>query len=307
MIVESLRVVRRPRWLALIVLSVLAASFAAVWLGLQQEARHTATTYVFGRRVGYLDTPPPVLDDHLNDLVNAVEFPAVFLAIEDRTLLRADRDYDFTIERLNDSQSVVQIIVRADRAGDAERIARILGEEVVNFVLRGQDASLLGEIGDIDVEIIEIERQQDELRAKAIGVAPPLAVSRIEQQIDALNQLSDSDPTVEQVLRDLLTVIQPLSGDYQRNAIELNRLYRDRAQRETARADLIASIEGINDDWYRSITPVEEASNVPLAVAMAFAAAVPTALVSVALVTLNLNRRLTGRILPRRRADPPVE
>ena len=45
-----------------------------------------------------------------------------------------------------------------------------------------------------------------------------------------------------------------------------------------------------------SISPVEQASNMPVAIAMAFAAGVPAVLVAVLLVTMSLNRRLTGHL-----------
>ncbi|MGI9605923.1 MAG: hypothetical protein ACR2P0_07260 [Acidimicrobiales bacterium] len=293
----------RPSWIALILLSVIAAAGAALWVGLQQESQQTATTFVFGRRVGSLDRPIPTLDDHLDDIVNAVEFPTVFEAIEERTLLRADKDYEFTIARVDDTQSVIEIVVQADRPGDAERVARILAEEVVDFVLAGQDLSVATEIRSIESRIESLESEQDRLRSLAFGVNPIVARDRIELE---LINVSDAGPAsaVEGDLRAQLTNLQPLAESYRRNAFELRRLYTDRARGTVERSDVVASIAGINSEWYRSITPVEAASNVPVAIAMAFAAAVPAALVAIALAALNLNLRLTGSLIPHRRRHP---
>ena len=79
---DVVRLILRPAWLGLIIFSVLAASFAGLWVGLQQDAGETSTTFLFGRRIGYLNRPLPVLDDHLAEIVNSVEFPIVFERIE---------------------------------------------------------------------------------------------------------------------------------------------------------------------------------------------------------------------------------
>ena len=299
---DALVLLRNPRWLAVILCAVTAAVLGALWIGLQQDERHTATTYIFGRRVGYLERPLVVLDDHLNDIVNAVEFPEVFLAIEDRTQLRADTDYDFTIERLDGQQSVISVEVRAQRAGDAERIARILAEEVTTFVLQSQLETVQGEIGTVDGQIALLEMQQQQLRAGSFDISPVVAANSIERLLREYDEVGVVAPETEAELLRKRSLIQPLVGDYQRNGIELNRLAQDRARLRAEELDIDASIIGVNGDWYRSITPVEPASNIPLAIAMAFSAGVPTLFAATALVILNLNRRLTGRLLPRR--DP---
>lgn len=286
----AFRLLARPAWLAIIMLSVLAAALVALYMGLQQDTKQTATTFVFGQRVGYIDRPNPVLDEHLNGIVNAVEFPDVFFAIEDRTRLTADDDYSFAIERLDDTQSVIQIDVRADRAGDAERIARILAEEVVNFVLREQEETLTTQIIELDQSIGELLEDQARIRRETLGVNPVVARNRIEGQLVGLADDDTVVGTLEGELLGQLAVIQPLADQFNRNLIELNALYADRARTVTERSDVIASLNGVNDDWYRSITPVEPASNVPVAIAMAFAAGVPALLVSAAMILLHLNR-----------------
>lgn len=296
----AFRLLGQPRWMALIIFSVLAAALAATWLGLQQPVRHTATTFIYGSRVGILDRPDLQLDDQLNQLVNAVEFPAVFLAIEDRTLLVADDDYDFSIERVEDSPSVIAIEVKADTAGNAERIARILAEEVVTFVLRSQDDVISGEIGDVQRQLASLVEEQGRLRGLTYGVTPTRASERLEQELAAIDDL---DPVSGQFEADLLAalgVAQSNLGDYQRTQIEINRLSIDMGQLENERLDLTAAIDTVDRDWYRTITPVEPTSNIPLAVAMAFAAAVPTAIVSTTLVLLNLKRRIRKTLVQTR-------
>lgn len=286
----------KPAWLGLIALSIFAAAGGALWLGLQQDAGETSTTYVFGRRVGYLNRPLPILDDHLNDIINAVEFPEVFAAIEDRLLLEEGTHYDIEIGVVEDTQSIVEITVRTRRSGDADRIARIIAEEMVKFVLTTQDVSIEAEIGDLADEISRLEDDQERLVALAGGVPPTLAETSLEAVLADL--LSDPDRTtagpVEGTIREQLLVLAPLADSFSRNSFQIRQLERDRALAVVERQDIISSQESINEDWYRSITPVEPTSNVPVAIAMAFAAGVPAALAAIALVSLNLDRRLTN-------------
>jgi len=286
----------RPAWLGVLIISILCASGSALWIGLQQDAGETSTTYVFGRRVGNLDRPVQVLDDHLNDIVNAVEFPTVFAGIEDRLQLRADKDYDLEIGVVDDTQSIVEITVRTNTSGNADRIARIVAEEMVKFVLENQDKSIATEIGDLDNEIDRLEDEQELLISQANGVPPTTARDNLTILLSGL--LSDPDRItagpLEGTIQEQLTALTPLADSYSRNGFRIRQLQQDRAAALVERQDIASSQGAINDDWYRSITPVEPTSNVPVAIAMAFAAAVPAAVLAVVLVSLNLDRRLTN-------------
>jgi hypothetical protein len=294
---DVLKMMGRPAWLGLIVLSVLCAAGAGLWIGLQQDAGETSTTYIFGRRVGYLDRPLPVLEDHLNDLVNSVEFPLVFARIEERLQLQVEKDYDLAIGIVEDTQSLVEIEVRTKQSGDADRIARIVAEEMVEFVLEGQDLNITTEIDDLTDEIGRLEGEQERLVALSSGVPPTTAKASLEALLFGL--ISDPDRTsvgpLEGTLQEQLSALTPLADSYSRNAFSIRRLQKDRSAAIVERSDIKASQTSINQEWYRSITPVEPTSNVPVAIAMAFAAAVPAGLASGALVALNLNRRLSRR------------
>lgn len=285
----------RPSWLGVIIFSVLCAAGGALWLGLQQDAGETSTTYVFGRRVGSLDRPTQVLDDHLSDIVNSVEFPIVFDGIDERLLL-PDDSYDLEIGVVEDTQSIVEITVRTDRSGDADRIARIVAEEMVEFVLANQDTSIATEIRDLDDEILRLEEQQEQLVSLAGGVPPPTARDNLEALLAGL--LGDPERVtagpLEGTVQEQLSALAPLADSYERNAFQIRQLQQDRAAAVVERQDIASSQAAINEEWYRSITPVEPTSNVPVAIAMAFAAAVPAALLSIALVSLNLDRRLNN-------------
>lgn len=290
---DVLRNMARPSWLMLIVFSIVCASAGALWVGLQQDAGETSTTYVFGRRVGYLNRPLPVLDDHLNDIVNAIEFPTVFEGIEER-LLMDPGDLDMEIGVVDDTQSIVEITIRTDRSGDADRISRIIAEEMVEHVLREQDLSISTEIDDLTDEIARLEEEQERLIALAGGIPPATSIVNLEALLRGLATDPDQATAgqLEGTLRDQLSALTPLADEYSRNAFRIRQFQQDRAASIVERQDIASSLASLNEEWYRSITPVEPTSNVPVAIAMAFAAGVPAALAAIVLVMLNLDRRL---------------
>ena len=268
----------RPSWLALIIVSALIAAIAAFSVGVQQDAGETSTTFLFGRRIGYLNRPIPVLDDHLAEIVNSVEFPIVFERIEERLLLRADRDYELSIGIVDDTESLVEIVVRTNNSGEADRIARIVAEEMVSFVIDSQELSITTEIDDLQRQIDNIEDEQSRLIALSGDIPPTTVLTRLQQQLTGLRGDSSAPvgPHVAE-LQEEIRLISPLESDYRRNTITLARLRRTQSDSIVERSDLTASSVSINQEWYRSITPVESTSNVPVAIAMAFAAGVPAA------------------------------
>ncbi|NNC81880.1 MAG: hypothetical protein HKN94_17190 [Acidimicrobiales bacterium] len=285
-----------PRWLFLVVFSTLVAAFAAFSLGLQAPSQHTSTTFIYGRRVGHVDRQLATLDEHLDDIVNAVEFPQVFEAVEAKTGLKLEKQYDFTIERIDDIQSVIEITVVADQPADAERVARIMAEEVVRFVLDGQEASLVSEIASLDASIADLEAEQGRLRALSLGVSPIVAQNRVERALLNLDRTAPDAAAREASLRLDLANIRPQADEYIQNASSLGDLQAERAVTDNERLDVVSSLDSINDEWYRSVTPVEATSNLPIAIAMAFAAGVPAAIIASVLVIMRLNQRMTGRL-----------
>ena len=97
------------------------------------------------------------------------------------------------------------------------------------------------------------------------------------------------------MLRTQLGEVSPLATEYSQNAQTIGTLTVRRGQSVAERLDIVSGLESINDEWYRSITPVEATSNVPVAIALAFAAGVPALVVASALVLLNVSRRLSQR------------
>lgn len=289
-----IRVALQPAWVALIIGATLLAALGGLWAGLQQDTGETSTSFVYARRVGFLGRPLPDLDDHLNEIINSVEFPEVFIRIEERLLLEADRDYTLEIGVVENTQSLVQIVVDTDRSGEADRISRIIAEEMVSFVLDGQGVSIDNAIDDLDAQVTRLEGEQVRLTALADGVPPPQLVRRFEAELAgfATGQLDDPVTNFEAALRNQINTLSPLADEYGQNELSIRNLRRERAQAGVDRLDINSGRQSINDEWYRAITPPEPTSNVPLAVAMAFAAAVPALIIATGLVLLNVGRRL---------------
>lgn len=293
---EVLSNLLRPLWLGLILASTLLAAGGGLWLGLQQDQGETATTFVFGSRVGF-DAPLDELEDHISNIVNSLEFFPAVERIEERTQLSENDDYTLDINILENTQSIVSVEVQTDRSGEADRIARIVAEEMVRFVLEGVDESIATDQGELERDLAVIVEDQARLVALAGNVNPTRAEISIEREIAAIRSGLSNDPVgaVEGDLRGQLSNIAPLADQYRQTEVLLDDLERQLANTVVQRAEIEAATASVSADWYRSITPVEPTSNVPVAIAMAFTAAVPALVVSALLVALNLNRRLVAQ------------
>lgn len=282
------RALLRPAWVGLILGATLLAAFAALWVGLQQQPGEQSTTFVFARRVGFLNQPLPVLDDHLNEIVNSVEFPVVFERIEDRLLLQEGRDYDLSVGVVEGSDSLVEVEVRTQRQNDADRIARIVAEEMVLFVLLGLEVDATTEIDGFESDLAVLREEQDRLISLSGGIRPDLARNTFQAQLTGVGPVG----AAQSDLRDQLDLVAPLAIDYERNESTIRGIQRQRVQAVGSQLDISSSLRSINQEWYRLITPVEETSNLPIAIAMAFAAGVPALVAATALAGLNVARRL---------------
>ena len=289
------RTALQPAWIALALGASLLAGFGALWVGLQQDAGETSTTFVYARRVGFLDRTLPELDDHVNEIINALEFEEVFFPIEDRLLLTPGEDFDLEIGVVEDTQSLVEITITTDRSGEADRIARIVAEEMVSFVLVGQEISIATEITDLEREIDRLQGEQIRLTAVAGGVTPSALERRIETELAGFASGALNAPVsgFEGELRQQLTAVAPLATEFSQNARTIGALEAQRGNSVAERLDIVSGLESINAEWYRSITPPETTSNVPVAIALAFAAAVPALVVATGLVVLNVARRVS--------------
>lgn len=292
---DVLRNMARPVWLGLIIASVLLAAAGALFIGLRQDQGETSTTFVFGSRVGF-DAPLDELEDHIANIVNSVEFLPVFQRIEARTLL-TDDDYSLSIGILENTQSVVAIEIRTDRSGEADRISRIVAEEMVRFVLEGVDETIEVDETAIERNLAVAIEDQARLIALAGNVNPNRAEASLERQLGAITSGVDDDPvgTLEGEIRSRIANVAPIAAEFRQGEIVVDDLERQLANIVVQRAEIEASIRSVSADWYRSVTPVEPTSNVPVAIAMAFVAAVPALFAAVVLVALNLHRRLVDR------------
>lgn len=296
-----LRTILSARWLALIIISTLIAATTGFWVGIQSETEYTATTHVYARRVGFSNRPLPDLDDHVAELIDAVEFPAVFLDIEQRTLLQADRDYEFNLSESETSDSVIEINVVSPTPGDAERINRILSESIVDFVLQRQERALETRIEGLEGSISDLLDDQDRLAQSSAGASPITLQAQAEASLIEIGTDTGPASGAEAIVLDLLDTVRPIAEDYAQNLDALADLRQETADARIELAEVESTRDNINSEEYRSITPVTDASKVPVAIALAFAAAIPAAVVSIGLVTMSGLRR--SRITARKQAQ----
>lgn len=295
----------RPTWFLIVVVAVVVAAGGGLWLGLQQDQGETSTTFVFGSRIGF-DAPLVDLEDHIADIVNSVEFGPVFARIESRVQLEAEKDYTLEIGILEDTQSVVSIEVQTERAGQADRISRIVAEEMVRFVLEGVDETIATNLEEVERDLAILTAEQTELIQQAGGVTPVQAELSIDRQIAELRTeaVTPNEALEGELLADLV-LLQPLADTFRENQVLVDTLEAESAAIQIQQTEIEAATQSVSSLWYRSVSPPEETSKLPVAIAMAFAAAVPALIAATVLVVLNINRRLVNIARAERRSNDP--
>ena len=293
----------KPRWLMIIFLSVLLAAGGGLWLGLQQDQGESSTTFVFGSRVGF-DAPLIDLEDHISDIVNSVEFPTVFERIEQRVELEAGEDYDLEIGILENTQSVVSIEIETRERGQASRISTIVAEEMVRFVLEGVGETVATDLEQARRDVADLNTEQERLIDLAGGITPPQAEASINRQLAAVrSDTNEPVGTLEGRMLQVLSDVTPLADQFRENQLLIDGLEAEVNAIVIQQADIDAASRSISSLWYRSISPAEATSNLPVAIAMAFAAAVPALVLATLLVVLNINRRLVYMARAERKAN----
>lgn len=293
----------RPNWFVIVLLAVVIAASGGLWLGFQQDQGETSTTYVFGSRIGF-EAPLVDLEDHIADIVNSVEFGPVFERIDDRVQLEVEKDYTLEIGVLENTQSVVSIEVQTDRAGEADRISLIVAEEMVRFVLQGVDETIATNLEEVQRDLAALNDEQSQLVQLAGGVTPPQAETSIGLQLVNLrDDLTAPVGPLEGQLLEQLAFIEPLADSYRQNALLGADLEAEAAEITIQQAEIESATQSISSLWYRSVSPAEATSKLPVAIAMSFAAAVPALVAATVLVILNINRRLVYMARAERRAN----
>ena len=197
-----------------IVLAVLAglAGAVGVFLALQEPPEFQARFVLSADRVADNDATAGELDLVVEEIVSTSAFPEVFQAVEDRTGLVFEDDYQINVNRAGGA--LININVVAADPEDAEQVAIETGIEAVSITtereIAGVESSrdqLLDDLADVDLRVAE-------LTALAGGVNPAVALDNAQAALLA-RRADEANPPTQQVLQPdgtFETRLIPLTG-----------------------------------------------------------------------------------------------
>ena len=247
-----------------LVLALIAGLAGAVGLfgALNAPAEFQARYVLNAQRVADDDFTPAQLDIFVEEIAQTAKFPQVELAVEDRTGLVNEEDYEITVNQSGSSLSLVDINVVAGDPVDAQTVAIETGIEALTITLNKVLGGHIAGANQISDSIIEVEATIDDLTEQAGFLNPSTAYDLKSQEViqrrrDIANpptrQETDADgnateveipyngPSLEQLLAEL-NVLQPLDRAYKNEIAELDALNLRLADRNSDVGDANAAL-----------------------------------------------------------------
>ena len=247
-----------------LVLALIAGLAGAVGLfgALNAPAEFQARYVLNAQRVADDDFTPAQLDIFVEEIAQTAKFPQVELAVEDRTGLVNEEDYEITVNQSGSSLSLVDINVVAGDPVDAQTVAIETGIEALTITLNKVLGGHVAGANQISDSIIEVEATIDDLTEQAGFLNPSTAYDLKSQEViqrrrDIANpptrQETDADgnvteveipyngPSLEQLLAEL-NVLQPLDRAYKNEIAELDALNLRLADRNSDIRDANAAL-----------------------------------------------------------------
>lgn len=212
-----------------LVLALIAGLAGAVGLfgALSAPAEFQARYVLNAQRVADDDFTPAQLDIFVEEIAQTAKFPQVELAVEERTGLVNEEDYEITVNQSGASLSLVDINVVAGDPVDAQTVAIETGIEALtitlNKVLGGHQASA----DQIQDSITEVEQTIDDLTEQTLGLNPSTAYALKTQEVIQRRADRANPPTRQEVDADgnITEVEIPYTGpSLEELEAELNRL-----------------------------------------------------------------------------------
>ncbi len=186
----------RPLILALI--AGLAGGIG-VFLALQEPAQFQARYVLNVGLVADNDVTAGELDLVAEEIVSTASFPEVQIAVQERTGLVFEDDYEIVVNRAGGAQ--ININVVADDPSNAQNVAIETGIEAVTITTERGVAGIESSRDQLLEEIAQVDSRIAELTALAGGVNPTVALDNAEAQL-LQRRAEDLNPPTQ-------TVIQP--------------------------------------------------------------------------------------------------
>ena len=185
----------RPVLLALI---AGLAGAAGIFLALQEPPEFQARYVLNVSRVADNDVTAGELDLVAEEIVSTASFPEIQLAVEDRTGLVFEEDYEIVVNRAGGA--LININVVADDPTDAQSVAIETGIEAVTITTEREIAGVESSRDQLLSELDDVDGRIGELTVLAGGVNPTVALDNAEAQL-LQRRAEDLNPPTQTLLQ----------------------------------------------------------------------------------------------------------
>jgi hypothetical protein len=314
----------RPLFLALFAgLAGAVGLFGALNAPTEFQARYVLNA----NRVADDDLQPAQLDIFVEEIAQTAKFPAVAIAVEERTDLVIEDDYEITVNQSGSSVATVDINVVSELATDAQDVAIETGIEALTITLTKTLGGLESGSAQIETALSEADGRVAELTVDAGGINPTVAYDLaaravLDRRAFKLNPPTevvfdeDGNPTTQlvpepepalEVLEAEASRLEPIDREYRQKAAEIDALNLRLGDRRSSIRDANAALldVGVEREQHLIISEVvtEETSRIAGLLTGLLLFAVPVAFLMILLFTIWDFFRTKPDEQPLRRAD----
>lgn len=291
----------RPLVLALVAgLAGAVGLFGALSAPQEWQARYVLNA----NRVADDDLTPAELDIFVEEIAQTAKFPVVINAVEERTSLVEEEDYEITVNQSASSVATVDINVVSENPTDAQTVAIETGIEALTITLEKTLGGLTSGAEQIQSALAIADARDSELRIEAGGLNPSTAYDLAVQAVidrraiianplfetvfvdgePVTRQVPEPEPSLE-VLEAEANRLEPLDREYRQLVAEIDALNVRLAERNDDIRDANAALGSIETErespLILSEVVTEETSRIAALLTGLLLYAVPMALLTI--------------------------
>ena len=284
------------------------AGAAGIFLALQEPAQFQARYVLNSSLVADPDLPAGQLGLVVEEIVSTASFPEVQDAVEERTGLIFEEDYEIVVNQAGGA--LININVVTDDPNDANEVAIETGIEAVSITIERQIAGIEASRDQLQSEINNADARVSELTVLAEGLNPTVALDNaeaalIQRRADERNPptqtITNADGTTTEVevepagptvaeLEDTVAELSPIAREFvgletEVDALSATLATRNNSIRERESAQTLIETERETSLVIRNVV-TEETSRISGLLTGLLLFAVPAALIMILLFTL---------------------
>lgn len=253
-----------------LILALVAGLAGAVGLfgALSAPEEYQARYVLNASRVADDDLIPAELDIFVEEIAQTAKLPTVINAVEDRTGLVHEEDYEITVNQSPSSVATIDINVVSENPTDAKNVAIETGIEALTITLEGTLGGLNAGQEQLQSALDQLDARDAELRVEAGGLNPTTAydiatgalVTRREyilnpdtetttdaNGVETTRVIPPPEPPLE-VLEAELNRLEPLDREYRQLVAEIDALSVRLSERNNDVRDATAALDSIETE-----------------------------------------------------------